>query len=116
LNKTSFAQASSKKFTHTHRDNVKEGEIVEGNSRTAKNKRRRAKKRKTDAERSFEEKGHQARKEIFDLYIKDIPSTVLEVDLGTLPASSCGYQAKPNGAAKKASAPNLDSLLLEGYW
>jgi hypothetical protein len=117
LNQTSSVdvQVPSKKLTHTPREDVEEGEVVEGNSRTAKNKGRRAKKRKTDAERSFEEKGHQVRKEVFDLYIRDVPSTALKVDLVALPASSCGYQAKPNGAVKKASAPKLDSLLLEGY-
>ncbi|KAH6888283.1 hypothetical protein BKA70DRAFT_1235384, partial [Coprinopsis sp. MPI-PUGE-AT-0042] len=88
----------------------------EGSKKTKKNKARKNAKQKADREQEILQHGHQARPAAYKKYVssaKPVPITV-DLDLDSLPASSCGYQAKPKGSTK-ATVLSLSSLLEEGY-
>ncbi|KAH6870861.1 hypothetical protein BKA70DRAFT_1242183 [Coprinopsis sp. MPI-PUGE-AT-0042] len=88
----------------------------EGRKKTKKNKSRKHTKDQADREEAFREHGHQARPSAYKEHVSSAEqiATKVEFDLNSLPATSCGYQAKPQNSSE-AVVLSLEALIAEGY-
>ncbi|KAH6866105.1 hypothetical protein BKA70DRAFT_1082829, partial [Coprinopsis sp. MPI-PUGE-AT-0042] len=88
----------------------------EGSKKTKKNKARKKAKQQTEREQEFREHGHQPLPSMYKKYVSPAEpiAIAVDLDLNSLPATSCGYQAKPNDSSQ-ATTMSLSSLQEEGY-